>query len=1476
MAIKINFDVSNIPENPTLILATRKGDKIGKINAQNIIIKDSMTNGAEITFKVNKYINNVIDSLWYNIKNYKLVYCKEADLWFQAKVDIDELSNSIKNVSCIQLAQAELSQIMLYDIEINTENDIARDDYTNPTVLYNDSNHSISLLHRIMGKVPHYQIVYVSPTIANIQRTFTFDDISLYDAFSNIAEEIGCLFVFHSDTNTNGDIRRGFSVYDLESYCTTCGNRGHFANTCPKCGGSNILEGYGEDTTIFITADELGKDIKFTSNTNLQKNCFKLEAGDNLMTATIRNCNPNGTDYIWYIPDYIKEDMSNELKTKLNNYDNLYNAYNATYSMTVNQTLLNQYNQLVVKYSTLKPDISALVSPIIGYSNLITAYYQTIDFAMYLQSEMLPTNSLSQTNANAEIAKLSNSTISPVAVINTENLSLATSNNAVLSVAKCLINANYQIKIISSSLNGTTWNGTFYIENYSDENDNATSNNITITINNDYANYVEQKIQKVLSQSKQDAIDVVNLFDMSLLNFTNELKKYNLDSLNILQNICQSCIDIMIEQGVAINQSWNGTDIYNDIYMNYYNKLYAINNEQLVRENEINIIIGKYNTNNKLIASGIQTILNKHRQTIQGTLNFEHYLGHNTGVEQEDYTVMLDGYFYGSGGTTFSTAGWAVTNPIYVCKGDIIDVTCNGFGQNVSVITQCDSSGAYQSTLVAGTANSNFVKTYSYTVENDMYICFTFKKSDGLVINIKRDESLWLEFSAFRREDIYKNDNYISDGLNNAKLFEKALEFIDKAKKELYASAELQHSISASLSNLLVIPKFHVLTQHFKVGNWLRVLVDDNIYKLRLINYEIDYNNLGNISVEFSDVIAVADGYSDEQSLMQKISSMATSYNYTQHQAEQGSKTHITVNDWVRKGLNVTNNKIIQGASNQTQTWDEHGMLFRQFDDGLNDYDDCQLKIINSTLAMTDDNWQTVKTAVGKYYYIDPITNQVTYTFGTNAETIVGKLILGEQLGIYNSSGGLTFNNNGFNITNGKNTFNINPNANNLLSVTKTINNVTDNLMYLDNNGKLHINGADVYSLSPSAVQIAWNGVSESIKFDIVSNRAGLSIYNLSNNRIVRLDNAGLNINNNLGNDLMKLNTSGLNLYGQYDNDANTYLLMSLNSTGQTYYYKNDANSNSFAVGKIGTNSWSNDSTFRGLQMGLRYGGSYLAWTHQETENGNYTVKLIYYAETTTKGKKGIHIADTAYLDHTTICNNNLWFNNYVRTIRYSSGDAGIYSSNRGVSLEGTTALVKGSAGSFEINNGKYTFYNNTNSLIDCYNNIDMHNYTINNVSINSSSDIRMKTNIDDTSVNAVDILNQIEMKSFDWITDNKHEDIGIIAQQLQEVLPDLVYEDKTTTKLSIQPIKFIPYLIKAIQELSLRIDDKSNLKNENKNRKTQFTYSQDDINKFLSSIETNDMPINQQEEIIETEPIYIENQFQKQERESKRNERNK
>ena len=178
MSIKINFDKANNPESPTLVLAHKNGSKLGEIIADGIIVKDSMINPSEISFQTRKIVNGAKNILWDKIVDFKLIWYKESDLWFEAHVDLDETNETIKNVACTQLGQAELSQIKLYEIEINTENDIARDDYVIPTVLYNSAKPEASLLHRIMEKAPHYSIRHVDDTIANIQRTFTFSMMS--------------------------------------------------------------------------------------------------------------------------------------------------------------------------------------------------------------------------------------------------------------------------------------------------------------------------------------------------------------------------------------------------------------------------------------------------------------------------------------------------------------------------------------------------------------------------------------------------------------------------------------------------------------------------------------------------------------------------------------------------------------------------------------------------------------------------------------------------------------------------------------------------------------------------------------------------------------------------------------------------------------------------------------------------------------------------------------------------------------------------------------------------------------------------------------------------------------------------------------------------------------------------------------------------------------------------------------------------
>ena len=252
----------------------------------------------------------------------------------------------------------------------------------------------------------------------------------------------------------------------------------------------------------------------------------------------------------------------------------------------------------------------------------------------------------------------------------------------------------------------------------------------------------------------------------------------------------------------------------------------------------------------------------------------------------------------------------------------------------------------------------------------------------------------------------------------------------------------------------------------------------------------------------------------------------------------------------------------------------------------------------------------------------------------------------------------------------------------------------------------------------------------------------------------------------------IQFENSELNIY-----DTGNRKLMSLTYSGCWYYYKGNK------LGMIGTNSWKGDDTFRGLLFQLNYGGDYMGWGHQETSGGNYQMYLVYYANNR-KSKKGLHFNCSTYSE------GNLWVSNSCQFIEWSDGTCGIRGGSMTWSNTSNTSAV-------EISGQKKSFKIYNNVAVDIYTNINMHGY-----SIKGQSDARMKKNIVDTSVNALDVINSVDMKSFDWIENGEHETIGIIAQQLQDVAPELVYEEKDG-HLSIYTLKLVYYCMKAIQELS-------------------------------------------------------------------------
>ena len=94
-----------------------------------------------------------------------------------------------------------------------------------------------------------------------------------------------------------------------------------------------------------------------------------------------------------------------------------------------------------------------------------------------------------------------------------------------------------------------------------------------------------------------------------------------------------------------------------------------------------------------------------------------------------------------------------------------------------------------------------------------------------------------------------------------------------------------------------------------------------------------------------------------------------------------------------------------------------------------------------------------------------------------------------------------------------------------------------------------------------------------------------------------------------------------------------------------------------------------------------------------------------------------------------------------------------------------------------------------------------------------NASDYRLKQDIQDF-VGAADTIKQIQLRTFEFIKEPGKTQVGFIAHELAEVLPDLVLGEKDAIDdegnpayQSVLATNLIPYLTGAIKELTLRVE---------------------------------------------------------------------
>jgi hypothetical protein len=134
-------------------------------------------------------------------------------------------------------------------------------------------------------------------------------------------------------------------------------------------------------------------------------------------------------------------------------------------------------------------------------------------------------------------------------------------------------------------------------------------------------------------------------------------------------------------------------------------------------------------------------------------------------------------------------------------------------------------------------------------------------------------------------------------------------------------------------------------------------------------------------------------------------------------------------------------------------------------------------------------------------------------------------------------------------------------------------------------------------------------------------------------------------------------------------------------------------------------------------------------------------------------------------------------------------------STARSVSVAGTSVNTSNTLVARD-SNGDFTA-----GLINCSNLTA--SFTVTAADFNSTSDINLKTNVN-TVENSLDIVNSLRGVSFDWKSNGKTS-YGVIAQELEQVLPDLV---TTNENKSVNYNGLVGVLLQAVKELSAEVQE--------------------------------------------------------------------
>ena len=320
-----------------------------------------------------------------------------------------------------------------------------------------------------------------------------------------------------------------------------------------------------------------------------------------------------------------------------------------------------------------------------------------------------------------------------------------------------------------------------------------------------------------------------------------------------------------------------------------------------------------------------------------------------------------------------------------------------------------------------------------------------------------------LELEYFKFESTHQDDNFIvTDGMSIVEQQDMMEQLYEQSKKLIAQVSHPTYEITADAVNFLFIEKLapfinkiydpskpETLKQLLGVKFNLEVEEDEWIEPV-LLKFHVNFDNPTDFSLEFSNRYRLNDALWTYADLMGEAVSTSGNISFDYSSIKEWNSHRNDLVEFANNSLDMTRNNLVNNPEDQTFLIDHTGLRGHSVLEGA--ATGRGIWLTADTLAFSDDNFHTVRTAIG----LIPTENGIN-NYGVNAEVLIGKMIFGSELTIANENNTMKMDGNGFTVETDYNRILLNPDDG--ILIQKKNGSSYINQLYADNKGNLVLEG---------------------------------------------------------------------------------------------------------------------------------------------------------------------------------------------------------------------------------------------------------------------------------------------------------------------------------------------------------------------------------------------------------------------------------